>query len=413
MSAGKRRFHKALLKHLNEETISEIMKEIQDPGSEEHDTKAVRRISKITSKIRENERQTDAALKYAESLKKEIISYQGLAALGPGVWKRDLAEGFVKNVSEYKNSKQNFVNASRIIDMFQEKDWEDNLKFKIKRKSKNDLLDFMKTAQEAEKFRMDDINWSEESKKENQRCIQQHLKEGLGLLPFEKILFQTRGFENRFGEVNNRTVVFHLFEYVSKDLDKNNVTYSHRMLFILHDRVQSAKYLKKSDIIVPLDFKKNGNDNHYLWASKDDSCKRVQADNFYKAFIQLNSHTDKNASIRDIVPKNEKPSTSFKIKSEETSEDEFVPVWKSKTVYIKPDEYRTEKDTTYTSDVSDDEPHEKRLIPYHSVRGHIRRLRKGDITSVRSHYRGQKEYGAIHKNYVLAAPRIMRKGKII
>ena len=75
MSAGKRRFHKALLKHLNEETISEIMKEIQDPGSEEHDTKAVRRISKITSKIRESERQTDAALKYAESLKKEIISY--------------------------------------------------------------------------------------------------------------------------------------------------------------------------------------------------------------------------------------------------------------------------------------------------------------------------------------------------
>ena len=94
-------------------------------------------------------------------------------------------------------------------------------------------------------------------------------------------------------------------------------------------------------------------------------------------------------------------------------EDEFVPVWKSKTVYIKPDEYRTEKDTTYTSDVSDDEQHEKRLITYHSVRVHIRRLRKGYITSVRSHYRGQKEYGAIHKNYVLAAPRIMRKGKII
>ena len=227
MSAGKRRFHKALLKHLNEETISEIMKEIQDPGSEEHDTKAVRRISKITSKIRENERQTDAALKYAESLKKEIISYQGLAALGPGVWKRDLAEGFVKNVSEYKNSKQNFVNASRIIDMFQEKDWEDNLKFKIKRKSKNDLLDFMKTAQEAEKFRMDDINWSEESKKENQRCIQQHLKEGLGLLPFEKILFQKRGFQKRFGNIDDRYIAFHLFEYKEKDIEKNTVTYDH------------------------------------------------------------------------------------------------------------------------------------------------------------------------------------------
>ena len=174
---------------------------------------------------------------------------------------------------------------------------------------------------------------------------------------------------------------------------------------------------KQSDIIVPLDFKKNGNDNHYLWATKDQRCVRVQADNFYKAFIQLNSHTDKNAGIRDIVPKSEKPSTSFKIKESDTGQDEFVPVWKSKTVYIKPDEYRTEKDTTYTSDVSDDitddEPHEKRYVPYHSVRGHTRRLRKGDITSVRAHFRGHKEYGAIHKNYVLAAPRIIRKGKII
>lgn len=405
MSAGKRRFHKALLKHLNEETISEIMKEIQDPGSEEHDTKAVRRISKITSKIRESERQTDAALKYAESLKKEIISYQGLAALGPGVWKRDLTEGF---------NKQNFVNASKIIDMFQEKDWEDNSKFKAK--EKHDLFDFIKTAQKAEKFRMDDTNWSQESKKENKRCIEKHMQEGLGLLPFEKILFQTRGFQKRFGNTDDRYIAFHLFEYREKNIEKNTVTYDHRALFVKDGVIVAKKqYLLKTSIIVPLDFKRNwtSHGKHFIWASNVARPISTRGDNFHSAFIQLNSHTDKNASIRDIVPKNEKPSTSFKIKSEETSEDEFVPVWKSKTVYIKPDEYRTEKDTTYTSDVSDDEPHEKRLIPYHSVRGHIRRLRKGDITSVRSHYRGQKEYGAIHKNYVLAAPRIMRKGKII
>ena len=48
MSSAKRKFHKALLKHLNEETISEILKEIQEPGSEEYSHKNLRRISKIT-----------------------------------------------------------------------------------------------------------------------------------------------------------------------------------------------------------------------------------------------------------------------------------------------------------------------------------------------------------------------------
>ena len=43
----------------------------------------------------------------------------------------------------------------------------------------------------------------------------------------------------------------------------------------------------------------------------------------------------------------------------------------------------------------------------------MRRLQKGDITSVRSHFRGRKEYGAIFKNYVLAQPRLFRKGKEI
>jgi DNA-binding FrmR family transcriptional regulator len=411
MSSAKRKFHRALLKHLNEETINEIMKEIQEPSSDEYSHKIVRRISKITGQIREQERQTEAALEYARSIRQEISLNSGLAALGPGPWKTELTQQFADE--HVKSQKQSFANASRIIDMFQEKDCENIYKSKLKRKSIDKLIDFMKTAQKAEKFRMDDLNWSEEAKKENQRCIEQHLKEGLGLLPFEKILFQTRGFENRFGAVNNEMIVFHLFEYKEKDLDRNNVTYSHRMLFILRDKIQSARYLTKSDVIVPLDFKKNGNTNHYLWASKDKRPARVQADNFYKAFIQLNSHTDKNASIRDIVPKSEKPSTSFKIKESNASQDEFVPVWKSKTVYIKPDEYKTEKDTTYTNDVTDDEPHEKRYIPYHSVRGHTRRLRKGDITSVRAHFRGHKEYGAIHKNYVLAAPRIIRKGKII
>ena len=132
-------------------------------------------------------------------------------------------------------------------------------------------------------------------------------------------------------------------------------------------------------------------------------------------FLQLNSHTDKNTNIGiyDIKAKEDTGIGSLKIKDDKADNEDFIPVWKSKTVHIKPDQYRAERDTTYTSDISDESSHEKRCVPYHSVRGHIRRLRKGDITAVKAHFRGQKEYGAIHKNYVLAAPRIIRKGKAI
>ena len=109
MSSAKRKFHKALLKHLNEETISEILKEIQEPGSEEYSHKIVRRISKITGQIRENERQTEAALEYAKSIRKEISLNSGLAALGPGPWKVELTQQFADE--HVKSQKQSFANA--------------------------------------------------------------------------------------------------------------------------------------------------------------------------------------------------------------------------------------------------------------------------------------------------------------
>ena len=41
---------------------------------------------------------------------------------------------------------------------------------------------------------MDDINWSDESKKENKRCIEKHMQEGLGLLPLKKYFFKKTWF---------------------------------------------------------------------------------------------------------------------------------------------------------------------------------------------------------------------------
>ena len=382
-------------------------------AAKRHDAEAKIKIAKMTKKIREDERQAEAAREYARSLKQNTKENVGIMSV-----KKENDESLDIKIHSYKlYSGQRFAAASRMIDMYDQNKFKKLYGNKLKDKNAVELVnDFMHEAQKAEKFKMDDINWSDESKKENKRCIEKHMQEGLGLLPFEKILFQKRGFQKRFGNIDDRYIAFHLFEYKEKDIEKNTVTYDHRALFV-RDGVMVFKkeYLFKTSIVVPLDFKKNWTNDgkHFIWASNVARPFSTRGDNFYSAFIQLNSHTDKNANIRDIVPKSEKPSTSFTIREDEASQEEFVPVWKSKTVYIKPDEYRTEKDTTYTNDITDDEPHEKRYVPYHSVRGHTRRLRKGDITSVRAHFRGHKEYGAIHKNYVLAAPRIIRKGKAL
>ena len=300
------------------------------------------KISKMTARIRQHERETKAAQEYAQALKHEIK---------------------VNTEAMYYDNK--FIKAGRMIDMYQERDWAT-----IDPNKKISLTSFMHTAQKAEKFRMDMANWSSEAIKENIRCMKKHMEEGLGLLPFEKILFQTRN------PSISPNINFHLFEYVSKDIDKNYVVYNHRVLIFKKDKfVVKPMYLNGKTLKAPLDFSKK------LIMPTDTTMS------IFHAFIQLNSHTDKNTNIFDILPKKEKP---------------------------KPKERnKMSNDTTYTSDVSDESSHEKRFIPYHSVRGHIRRLRKGDITAVRSHFRGQKEYGAIHKNYVLAPPRILRKGKVI
>lgn len=380
-SSKKRKFQRAILQHLKNGTINEILKEIQESGLEEYSDEIATKISKITRRIREHERQTESALEYADTLKQEIKKNSvGIMS----VEKLKKYDGYDKPIHF-----QNFLEAGRIIDMYQARDWAN-----LDPERKNALTSFMHHAQKAEKFRMDMKNWSHASKKENVRFMQKHMQEGLGLLPFEKILFQTR--------YSGENINFHLFEYVSKDIDKNHVVYSHRLLIFKEGIfVVDPKYIHRKTLKVPLDFSKGTVETTEQTLSP------------LHAFIQLNSHTDKNTNIFDILPKKEKPSNSFTIKNENVDQEEFVPVWKSKTVYIKPDQYRAEKDTTYTSNVSEDGPHEKRYVPFHSVRGHIRRLRKGDITAVKAHFRGQKEYGAIHKNYVLAAPRIIRKGKLV
>ena len=335
--------------------------------NDEYSVSVKEKIATITRKTREYERQTTAAIEYAQAIKQS-------------------------------GSFNSFNFASRMIDMYQSRDWGN-----LTPDKKLLLNDFMKSAQKAEKFRMDQTNWSKKARRRNKTCINKHKKQGLGLLPFNNILFQTK-IPSKF----DKTIFFHLFEYKDKNLDLNYVTYDYRLLRVVDKTFRFEKeQLEKTTLQVPLDFSK----------AKKNICISMEPKIYFAwlNFLQLNSHTDKNTNIGiyDIKAKEDTGIGSLKIKDDKADNEDFIPVWKSKTVHIKPDQYRAERDTTYTSDISDESSHEKRCVPYHSVRGHIRRLRKGDITAVKAHFRGQKEYGAIHKNYVLAAPRIIRKGKAI
>ena len=295
--------------------------------------------------------------------------------------------------------KNMFLNASRLVDMFQIRDWDISNKRKFG--VSDQLCDFMSNAQKAEKFRMDQVNWSEKAIHDNLHCIQKHKKEGLGVLPFNKILFQTRFY-------NSPNVIYlNLFEYKNKDIENNAIKYDYRSIKVKNNSLSWNK-LKKSTITIPIDFSKK----NWGRVSPDHTAKKSVA---MRSFLQLNSHTDKNTNIGvfDIKPKTDNGIGSFKVKGDNVDEKDFVPVWKSKTIYVRPEQYKPERDTTYTTDVEKNNDSEPRYVPYHSVRGHVRRLQKGDITSVRSHFRGRKEYGAIFKNYVLAQPRLFRKGKEI
>jgi hypothetical protein len=321
-----------------------------------------------------------------------------------------------------------FSYASHMVDMFQGRDWGT----KIGNLNKEMLCDFMSNAQEAEKFKMDQSNWSQEAIEENKQCIKKHRKEGLGILPFNKILFQSKS-------ADCITIYLHLFEYKNKNIEKNTIDYTHRLVRVLNNSFcYTREELKGFTITVPLDFQKESqikttvenliwgsirSNQKAKWVSHSKGLSQKFSQNLYKkntlaikTFLQLNSHTDKNTNIGvfDIKPKIDSGIGSFKVKSEVIDKEDFVPVWKSKTVYVRPEEYKPERDTTYTSGVEKDgDDSESRYVPYHSVRGHIRRLQKGDITSVRSHFRGNKEHGAIFKNYVLAEPRLLRNNKQI
>jgi len=319
-------------------------------------------INQLTKKIRQLERETD-----------EILSTVPGPMLG-----KDL-----------------FLNASRLVDMFQGRDW-----ITVTGLNKGILCNFMSNAQEAEKFKMNQSNWSKGAINENKKCIKKHMNEGLGILPFNKILFQTK-----FPKFD-QTIYLNLFEYKNKSIENNTIEYTHQVVRVVNNCFRyTEKEIKGNTITVPLDFSKLKVGEGLVYSGFA-----------MKTFLQLNSHTDKNTNIGvfDVKPKIDNGIGSFKIKSDVVEKETFVPVWKSKTVYVRPEEYKPERDTTYTSDVEKDSgDSEPRYVPYHSVRGHVRRLQKGDITSVRSHFRGSKEHGAIFKDYVLQQPRLFRKGKEI
>ena len=340
-----------------------------------------KRIKKMTRTIREDERMAVAAREYAEALKTSSL------------------DKIIKVTSSFKD-------AARMLDMYSGRDWGN-----LTADKKNLLNVFMDSAQKAEKFRMDQTNWSKKAQQLNDECIKKHMREGLGLLPFDNILFQTK-LASKF----DKTIFFHLFEYKDKNLDLNLVNYDYRLLRVVNNNFTfEADHLKKINLSIPLDFSR--------YVSQLEKMKVKQKHFFpsykgyikfaWQTFLQLNSHTDKNTNIgiHDIKSKEDSGIGSLRIKDNNSDNKDFIPVWKSKTVYVRPEEYKQERDTVYTKDITDDDNAlEKRYIPYHSVRGHIRRLQKGDITNVRSHFRGKKEYGAIHKNYVLGEPRILRKG---
>ena len=130
--------------------------------------------------------------------------------------------------------------------MYQSRDWGGNLT-----PGKKLLLnEFMSSAQEAEKFRMDQINWSEKAIDDNLHCIKKHIKEGLGLLPFNKILFQTRFY-------NSPNVIYlNLFEYKNKDIENNTIEYNYSLVKIRKNSLCYNK-LNKITITVPIDFSKD------------------------------------------------------------------------------------------------------------------------------------------------------------
>lgn len=310
--------------------------------------------------------------------------------------------------------KNMFLNASRLVDMFQSRDWVTGTGL-----NKKVLCDFMSSAQEAEKFKMDQSNWSKEAISENKKCIKKHMNEGLGILPFNKILFQTKF---PFGGTNIKvdgTIYLNLFEYKNKNIEKNTIEYTHQQVRVVDNYFRyNQKEIQAHTITVPLDFSKIkfGEDSVYSHIAKINNLNENKKLFAMQKFLQLNSHTDKNTNIGvfDIKPKIDSGIGSFKVKADVVEKETFVPVWKSKTVYVRPEEYKPERDTTYTSDIEKDSgDSEPRYVPYHSVRGHVRRLQKGDITSVRSHFRGNKEHGAVFKDYVLQQPRLFRNGKEI
>ena len=96
--------------------------------SDEYSDRIKERIATITRKTREYERQATAAIEYAQAI-------------------------------EQSGSFNSFNFASRMIDMYQGRDWGN-----LTPDKKLLLNDFMKSAQKAEKFRMNQTNWSKKAR---------------------------------------------------------------------------------------------------------------------------------------------------------------------------------------------------------------------------------------------------------
>ena len=129
-------------------------------AAKRHDAEAKIKIAKMTKKIREDERQAEAAREYARSLKQNTKENVGIMSV-----KKENDESLDIKVHSYKlYSGQRFAAASRMIDMYDQNKFKKLYGNKLKDKNAVELVnDFMHEAQKAEKFKMDDINWSDES----------------------------------------------------------------------------------------------------------------------------------------------------------------------------------------------------------------------------------------------------------
>ena len=109
-------------------------------AAKRHDAEAKIKIAKMTKKIREDERQAEAAREYARSLKQNTKENVGIMSV-----KKENDESLDIKIHSYKlYSGQRFAAASRMIDMYDQNKFKKLYGNKLKDKNAVELLnDFM------------------------------------------------------------------------------------------------------------------------------------------------------------------------------------------------------------------------------------------------------------------------------